>query len=101
MNEAKRNSLGFTVVEAFLIAIVLALIGIIGYKVYSTKIATDEAAYDTTAVSNQTTIPTASNVPVVNSSQDLDEAEKALDQSDSTASDDSDLSQLESQLGSF
>ncbi|MBI4033404.1 hypothetical protein HY379_00200 [Candidatus Saccharibacteria bacterium] len=96
----RRDSLGFTAVEAILIVVIAALIGLVGYKVYDTKNSTDKIASDTEAVVQQT--PASNSVPgTINSAGDLDQAQKALDELDAASSDDEDLSQLDSQLSAF
>ncbi|HSX27154.1 MAG TPA: hypothetical protein VLG25_00025 [Patescibacteria group bacterium] len=96
----QKNSLGFAAVEGILIAVILAAIGLVGWKVYSTKNSTDEINSNTAAVLQQPASSTA-DVPSINKTSDLDKAEQALNQYDSTPQDNSDSGQLDQQLSTF
>ena len=95
-----KNSYGFAVVEAVLIVVILAIVAIAGYKVYTTKQSTDKVNSDTAAVSQQTN-PVSATIPAVNKTSDLDRASQALDQYDSSTQDNSDSSLLDQQLSVF
>ena len=98
--KTRKGSLGFTAVEGILIVVILALIGFVGYKVYSTRSSTDKITSETTTGSQQSAGP--SLVPgVINSVSDLDKAQQALDNSDTSSQDNSDTAQLDSQLSNF
>ncbi|HEX5395439.1 MAG TPA: hypothetical protein VFW52_03770 [Candidatus Saccharimonadales bacterium] len=95
---------GFAAIEAVLILVIAVLIGAVGYKVYNTKTATDKITNDTEASLQQAPSASANAVKVpakITSSADLDQANKALDSYDSSSADNSDLSQLDSELGAF
>lgn len=98
----RRNRLGFTALELVLALVIVGLIGLVGYKIYNTQKENDKITNNTEAVLEQT--PTATNTAVpaaINSTSDLEQAEKALADYDSSASDDRDLTQLDSQLSAF
>lgn len=97
--KTRNNTLGFTAVEGILIVVILALIGLVSYKVYSTRNSTDKIANDTTAGSQVAT--NQSSLPTVSSTSDLDKAQTALVQNDTSSKDNSDLTQLDNQLSGF
>lgn len=93
----RNNQSGMAIVEAVLILVIVGLIGVVGYKVYSTKQNADESAVNSSAA--QAVTP-AANVSKINSTADLDKAEQTLDATnpdDSTA----DLDSMNSQLNAF
>ncbi len=98
--ETQNNSLGFAATEGVLIVVILAIVGLVGWKVYSTKSSTDEINSNTAAVVQQQGSG-AATVPVINNTSDLDKAEQALNQYDSSSKDSSDSSQLDQQLSTF
>lgn len=88
----RTNQNGFSIVEVLLVLVVVAVLGFVGYKVYSRQ--HDSSA--TTASSQSTGSATANDVasaPDVKSTSDLDKAATTLDQTDPAASN-SDSSQL-------
>lgn len=98
----RRNSFGFAALELALAAVIVGLIGLVGYKIYNTQKENDKITNNTEAVLEQ--MPTATNIAVpstINSTSDLEQAEKALAGYDSSSSDNADLSQLDSQLSAF
>ena len=101
MNKSATSSKGFMAVEGILIVVILALIGVIGYKVYSTKNTTDKLNTQTASIAGQTP-ETAVSVPSsIKSTADLDKADQALSNYGSVAQDNSDEGQLDSQLSAF
>ena len=96
-----RNNFGFTVAEAVLFLVIIVLVGLVGYKVYNTKNSTDKIADNTTAGSEQAATVDNSVPSTINSTGDLDQAQRALDQYDSSGTDNNDLSQLDSELSAF
>lgn len=95
------NKSGFTIVETILALVIVALIGLVGYKIYNTQKENDKITNNTEAVLEQT--PTQSNdVPqVINSANDLEQAEETLDSYNASSDDNKDLSDLEAQLLAF
>ena len=96
----RRSSLGFTVLELLLVAAVVGLIGLVGYKIYNTQKENDKVANNTDAILEQALAPNAA-VPAISSANDLEQVEKTLADYDSSAQDDKDLSQLDSELAAF
>jgi len=96
-----RRQYGFTALEALLILIIVGLVAFIGYKVYNTKQATDKSANSAASVIENTPVA-ESNIPSsINTTDDLTKAEKVLDDYDSSQTDNSDLTKLESELSAF
>ncbi|HSX18257.1 MAG TPA: hypothetical protein VLE51_02810 [Candidatus Saccharimonadales bacterium] len=95
-----KNNLGFTVVETVLVLVIVGLVAFVGYKVYNTKNSTDQVASDTTSGS-QLAAKNTSAAPTINSTSDLDKAQKALDQNGTPTADGSDLSTLNGELANF
>ena len=84
-----RNSeKGFSIVEVGLMVAVLALIGFIGFRVWS-------ANQDTATTETVAQTPSSNEAPQIKKAADLDTASKALD---SRELDSSSLDQLDSEL---
>lgn len=76
----KRNNAGFGVVEIILVAVVVAIIGLIGYRVWDTTMSADT---ETTSQQPQTTQQSVENeAPKIEKSEDLDKADSVLDDTD-------------------
>lgn len=96
-----RRQYGFTALEALLILIIVGLVALIGYKVYNTKQVADKSANSAVSVIENTPVA-ESNIPsTINTADDLTKAEKVLDDYDSSQTDNSDLTKLESELSAF
>lgn len=95
------GSRGFTAVELVLVLAIVGLIGLVGYKIYNTQKESDRIAKDTEAVVEQTPQSTSRVPATINSKGDLEQAEKALADYDSSTADNQDLSQLDSELSAF
>ena len=96
----RHNQSGFSVFELVVIVAVVAVIGLIGYGVYNrhqTKVDNNTNP----PVSSQTTAATVSSAPSISSTNDLTNAENVLDQNDPGTANNSDSSQLDSQLSGF
>lgn len=91
-----RRQSGFATLELILVAVVVALIGYVGFKYYQQRQKPAPTAATTPAAITAAT-PTA---PQINSTSDLDKASAALDQTNVDASS-SDSSQLSSQTSNF
>jgi hypothetical protein len=92
----KQNSqagIGHILVVA-LIVVVFSTIGFIGYKLYA-----NPASKNATVPATSTT--SALTAPTIKSSADLDTASGVLDQVDLNAANQSDISNLDSQLNAF
>lgn len=82
------------------LVLVLAIVGIIGYKLYGSTNKSSDTAQATTPTA--TTTPAADltdkDAPAVNSSSDLDKASAVLDQVGADSQSSADTSQLNAQL---
>lgn len=98
----RKSQAGFSVVELFIVAIVVVALAMVGYTVYNrqndNKAATTTSSQSVNTDAVATDVPTA---PAINSTSDLDKASAALDQIDPSVSSDSDVSQIDSQLANF
>ncbi len=92
-----RNESGFSPVETLLLVIIIAIIGVAGYKVYSTKSSADKLNQQSS--SEQVANP-GDTTPPINSASDLNKAEQALDQVDPDENS-ADSAQIDSQLSAF
>jgi prepilin-type N-terminal cleavage/methylation domain-containing protein len=91
MKYSKQN--GFSIVETLIVLLVIAVLGFVGYKVYSRQ---HDNKATTTASSQPASSATANDVakaPDIKTTGDLDKAAATLDQTDPAASN-SDSSQL-------
>ncbi len=84
-----KKSSGFTLVEALLVVVILALIGLVGYNLYSMQTAKDDA-------SNESAPQTAISAPAINDTADLDKAATVLDSTPDVMSE-SEVIQIENQ----
>ena len=101
MNIRSRQA-GFSLVEILIVVAVVAVLGLVGYTVYNRQ--TDKTANtsNTQQLANQT--PSAEDVksaPNVSSTNDLYNAMLVLDQTDPGGSNNSDATQLDSQVSNF
>ena len=83
---------GFSAVEVLIVVLIVGVIGGAGYYIYAQN-ADDSVSSGSSQVAD-TDVPEA---PAINSAQDLNSAEQALDDTDLNASD-ADLQQLENDL---
>lgn len=94
------NQSGFSTVELVILLVVFGLIGFVGYTVYNQNKSTDN-----NQTSNSTSQGATANdvkaAPAVTSTDDLDRAATALDQTDPDGSSSGDSSQLDVELNSF
>lgn len=65
-----RNNKGFSIVEIVIVVAIIALIGLIGFRVWDANQSTSE----------QTDTTQTDTAPSVNSDEDLDKADSALDE---------------------
>ena len=96
---------GFAFLELVLLLVIVGLIGVVGYTIYNTKKENDRIANNIDGALEHTPV-TSSEVKAavpdkIDSASDLNQAEKALAAYDTSRLDDSDLSQLDSQLSAF
>ncbi|MGB3023831.1 MAG: hypothetical protein WBB39_03435 [Candidatus Saccharimonadales bacterium] len=82
-----KSSDGFTLVEAVLIVVIVALLGLVGYNLYTMQSAKDEVA-------NQPNAQTSLSAPAIAQPSDLDKASSVLDATPDVMSD-AELNQLE------
>lgn len=101
--KSRANQTGFSAVELVIVFVVLAVLGFVGYTVYSrqqdkktTTNNTSQQTNDEPAIAND--VPSA---PEVNSASDLDKAASTLDQTDLNTSNDADVSKLDGELSAF
>jgi len=92
--KTRLNQYGFSVVEAVIAVIVLAVVGFGGYVVYQSR----QADNTKSSTSQQTA---TEDSPTVDSAADLDKVDATLDQTDPDGSNTNDLEQLDSQLDEF
>lgn len=94
-----KTQAGFAAVEAFLVLVVLAILGFAGYKVFNAKSTVDQT--DENVSSSQSSSTSVSkDIPVVNSTDDLNKVQQSLDKEnpDDTAGD---SAQLDGELAAF
>ena len=99
----RTNQSGFSVVELVIILAVVAILGLLGYAVHNrigTKTASN-AGTSQTASSQPATASDVASSPAINSASDLNKAAATLDRTDPSGSNNSDVSQLDSQMSSF
>ena len=90
------NQFGFSVAEGFLLLVLAAIVGLVGYKVYSAHNTLD-SQYQRASASTQAGQSEIAAVPVIKTTSDLDKAEQALNQQSPDDSN-SDLSQMDDQV---
>jgi Tfp pilus assembly protein PilE len=89
----KRSQSGFAVVEIAILAVVVVVLGLVAFKVYTAR--TNSSSYNA-AVSKASSVPSA---PVIHKTSDLNTAESTVD---STSIDDSsDTAALDSDSSGF
>ena len=98
-----KNSSGFGAVEVLLIAVIVIILGCVGYRVYQLRTNTNklnaQSAAEQIAIPKTTSSATA--VPAaINSTTDLNQAAQALN-SDNPNDNSADLTQLDSQASAF
>jgi Tfp pilus assembly protein PilV len=93
------NQAGFSVIEVVIIIAVVALVGFLGYTAYN-RFQDDKTTGDSTQTEQAATTSDAT-APEINSSSDLDEAQKVLDESATSDASDADAKQLDGELSSF
>lgn len=91
---------GFTAVEALIIIVLVAIIGVAGYGIYNhkhnVKPVTTTAAKTAAPSTAGPVAATASAPAAINSTSDLDKAQAQLDQTNPSADNTSDTTQLDS-----
>jgi prepilin-type N-terminal cleavage/methylation domain-containing protein len=101
----RTNQAGFSVVELVIVLGVVGVLGFVGYGVYDRQNAkiTDSSTTDTsqTASSQSAKANDVASAPTVSSTNDLDKASAILNQTDPSGSNNTDASQLNSQLSTF
>lgn len=70
------KSRGFSAIEVLVGVAAIVLIGLVGYNLYSMQQAKDASVAEQQSAAQEQDIP---EVPEINSTQDLDEAEQLLD----------------------
>jgi Tfp pilus assembly protein FimT len=99
---ARKNQQGVAALEALLIVVILAIIGLIGFKVMGARHSVDQISNQTD--SSQQTTPQAlrpsSDLPSLNTASDLNKAQQSLN-AENPDDNSGDLSQIDSQLASF
>lgn len=82
------RSAGFGLIEIVLVVVVLAIIGLIGYRVW------DANVNKSTQTSEQRSNENDENdVPAINNSKDLDKAEETLDNADIDGNEEAELNE--------
>ena len=99
----RTNQAGFSVVELVIVLAVVGVLGFVDYSVYNRQ-NTKTADSSTTGTSQTASAAKANDVasaPTVSSTSDLDKASATLDQTDPGGSNNTDASQLDTQLANF
>lgn len=99
----RTNQSGFSGVELAIVLAMVGVLGFVGYDVYNrqnTKMA-DSSNTSQTARAESPQATDVATAPSVNSTSDLDKASAMLDQTDPSGSNNTDASQLDSQLAIF
>jgi prepilin-type N-terminal cleavage/methylation domain-containing protein len=94
--KTQRNQRGFSAVELVIVIAVLAIVGLVGYRVISGR-STSTSTTKSAATSENATA-SVSSAPAIKSTSDLDKAQQTLDQNDPATSNASDSNQLDSSL---
>lgn len=96
----RKNQSGFAIVELGVIVIVVAAIGLLAYYFYNHNhnVYNNDTGLNT---SQKTPASNVSSAPAVSSVSDLNSAEQILDQNDPGTANNTDSSQLSSQLNGF
>lgn len=91
---------GFSIVEIVVVAAVLAIIGLLGYTVYKNN-ANKTASTGTSQTTQAATATDVKPASAIKTTADLKAAASTLDQTDPSGSNNTDASQLDSQLSAF
>ncbi|MEI6237527.1 MAG: hypothetical protein WCP03_02930 [Candidatus Saccharibacteria bacterium] len=101
----QHNQQGFSVFTIVIIIAVVAIVGLVGFNVYNRQqnksVANDETTSTQIVAEQASTASDVKTAPTINNTSDLDSAEKTLDQTDPSGSNNSDASQLDSQTANF
>jgi Tfp pilus assembly major pilin PilA len=93
---------GFAFIELLLIVAVVAVIGLVGYKIYNDRSKTVTSESPTSSTSNkEPASATVSPAPAVQTSADLDKASQTLDQNDPATANSADSAQLDKDSADF
>jgi hypothetical protein len=96
---------GFSTFVIVIIIAVVAIVGLVGFNVYNrqqnNKSVADDETSSQTVTQQSDTASDVKNAPTINSTTDLNNAEKTLDQTDPGGSSNSDASQLDTQTSDF
>lgn len=98
MKLRSNQSLGFSIIEIIIVLAVVVVLGFLGYTAYKTISSNDSGhqASGESAIAND-----VKSAPPVENTSDLDAAEAVLDQTDLSGSNNTDATQLDSQLSTF
>jgi prepilin-type N-terminal cleavage/methylation domain-containing protein len=99
----RTNQSGFSVVELAIVFVILAVLALVGYGIYSRQNSetVDSSTNQTGSSKSAAKANDIPSVPAVNSTGDLDKALATIDQTDPGGSNNTDASQLDSQLTNF
>lgn len=89
---------GFSLIELVLVLAVVGVLGFLGYSFYNRQNANNAAQ---TASSEPAQANDVASSPNINSTSDLDKALATLDQTDPSGGNNTDSSQLDSELSNF
>lgn len=87
---------GFSAVEVLITLVVVAIIGYLGYTFYNGY--QDKMAK---SAESANTVSDTADAPVVTTSEDLDKASTALDQTDVESGNNDDMSELDKEISNF
>jgi prepilin-type N-terminal cleavage/methylation domain-containing protein len=91
----RTNQSGFSAIELVIVVGVVAVLGLVGYMVYSRTMGQPTVATESATASD------VSAAPTISSASDLDTALNVLNQNDPSAANNSDSSQLSTQMSAF
>lgn len=101
----RTNQSGFSAFELIIVLAVVGALGFVGYSVYNRQNAQTTVSPDTdtsqAANSQSSKANDVASAPKISSTSDLDKASATLDQTNPSGSNNTDASQLDSQLTAF
>jgi len=97
---SRNNQSGFSIVEIVIALAVVVLIGFLGYTAFN-RMQENQAANSSQADQQSPVANDVKTAPSINSTSDLNEAERTLDQTDPSGSNNTDANQLDNELSAF
>ncbi len=98
----RTNQLGFSVIELVIVLLVVSLVGVVGYKVYNRSQNKTTNSYSTQSADGSAKATDVATAPsTVKTISDLAKADKTLDATNPSTSNNSDTSQLDAAMAAF